>query len=250
MTEQEWLASNEPDPMLEYLRNRVTDRKLRLFICACCRMIWPVLVGESSFPPSNRPLLLDHQRRAFRNAEVHLETAEHYADRLVEPRSIVTAYVDALGLLLSRRPLEEPWAFALVAVLRATTAGRCFYGRQWEQIPPYDGCQCAVDAADYVLKVADWAGRPSNTPQIEISLIRDIFGNPFRPVKADATWLTPSVVALGQAIYDERAFGRLPELADALVVAGCDDNDILTHCRSDGPHVRGCWVVDLVLGKG
>jgi hypothetical protein len=81
------------------------------------------------------------------------------------------------------------------------------------------------------------------------AIIRDIFGNPFRPVTADATWLTPSVVALARTIYDERAFDRLTKLADALLAEGCDDRGILNHCRSEGPHVRGCWVVDLVLGK-
>jgi hypothetical protein len=80
-------------------------------------------------------------------------------------------------------------------------------------------------------------------------VVRCIFGNPFRPVSADPAWLTSTVVALARSIYDERAFDRLPILADALQDAGCDNPDILTHCRSVGPHVRGCWVVDLVLGK-
>ena len=77
----------------------------------------------------------------------------------------------------------------------------------------------------------------------------DIFGNPFRPVTADPRWLTSTAVALARAIYDERAFDRLPILADALEEAGCDNADVLAHCRGDGPHVRGCWAVDLVLGK-
>ena len=80
-------------------------------------------------------------------------------------------------------------------------------------------------------------------------VVRDIFGNPFRPVVADPRWLTPTVVALAAGIYADRAFDRLPVLADALMEAGCEDADILAHCRGDGPHVRGCWVVDLVLGK-
>jgi hypothetical protein len=74
--------------------------------------------------------------------------------------------------------------------------------------------------------------------------------NPFRPVTADPRWLTATAVALAQAIYEDRAFDRMPILADALEEAGGDDADLLAHCRSDGPHVRGCWAVDLVLGKG
>jgi hypothetical protein len=80
-------------------------------------------------------------------------------------------------------------------------------------------------------------------------LLHDIFGNPFRPVALDPAWLTSDVLALARGIYDERAFDRMPILADALQDAGCDSADVLGHCRSAGPHVRGCWVVDLLLGK-
>ncbi|MBL8798455.1 MAG: hypothetical protein JNM56_31460 [Planctomycetia bacterium] len=84
---------------------------------------------------------------------------------------------------------------------------------------------------------------------MQLRLLRDIFGNPFRPVAVEPTWLTSTVASLAQAIYDERAFDRLPILADALEDAGCDNADILNHCRQPGEHVRGCWCVDLVLGK-
>ena len=79
--------------------------------------------------------------------------------------------------------------------------------------------------------------------------LREVVGNPFRPVAFDPRWLTSTVVGLARGIYDERAFDRMPILADALEDAGCDDAHVLAHCRGDGPHVRGCWVVDLVLGK-
>jgi hypothetical protein len=80
-------------------------------------------------------------------------------------------------------------------------------------------------------------------------LLRDIFGNPFRPVSVEPSWLTSTVVALAEGIYQERAFDRLPILADALMDAGCDNADVLGHCRGDGPHVRGCWVVDMLTGR-
>ncbi|WP_020475697.1 hypothetical protein [Zavarzinella formosa] len=80
-------------------------------------------------------------------------------------------------------------------------------------------------------------------------IIRDIFGNPFRPIAFDTAWRTADVLGIAEGIYDDRAFGRLPILADALEDAGCDDPDILSHCRGPGPHARGCWVVDLALGK-
>ena len=80
-------------------------------------------------------------------------------------------------------------------------------------------------------------------------LFRDIFGNPFRPVAFDPSWRTSTAVALARQMYESRSFDRMPILADALEEAGCDEPSVLTHCRGDGPHVRGCWVVDLVLGK-
>jgi len=80
-------------------------------------------------------------------------------------------------------------------------------------------------------------------------LLRCVFGNPFRPVVVGRTWRSAAVMGLARGIYADRAFDRLPILADALEEAECDDADLLTHCRSDGPHVRGCWAVDLVLGK-
>lgn len=79
--------------------------------------------------------------------------------------------------------------------------------------------------------------------------LRDIVGNPFRPAAFDSRWRTADTVGLARGVYEDRAFDRLPILADALMDAGCEDEQIIDHCRSDGPHVRGCWVVDLVLDK-
>jgi hypothetical protein len=85
--------------------------------------------------------------------------------------------------------------------------------------------------------------------QAQAHLLRDIFGNPFRPVRVDPSSLTPTVTALAQTIYTDRTFDTMPILADALEEAGCTNDDILAHCRGGGEHVRGCWVMDLVLGK-
>src|SRR5262249_15547114 len=83
------------------------------------------------------------------------------------------------------------------------------------------------------------------------AILRDIIPKPLmrQRVRRDCSWLTSNVTGLAQAIYDERACARLPILADALEDAGCTTADILGHCRGGGEHVRGCWVVDLVLGK-
>ena len=85
----------------------------------------------------------------------------------------------------------------------------------------------------------------------QCAILRDIC-NPFHPVVLAKSWLAWNggmVRKIAQAIYDERAFERMPILADVLEDAGCDDADLLAHCRGPGPHARGCWVVDLLLGK-
>ena len=81
------------------------------------------------------------------------------------------------------------------------------------------------------------------------SLLRDIFGNPFRPVTVDPSWLTSTVVAVARQMYESRDFSPMPILADALQDSGCEEERVLGHCRGPGPHVRGCWVCDLILGK-
>ena len=83
----------------------------------------------------------------------------------------------------------------------------------------------------------------------ETALLRDLFGNPFHAITIKSRWLTSTVTSIAQGIYEERAYDRLPILADALENAGCTDHDIIQHCRHKGEHVRGCWVVDLILGE-
>jgi hypothetical protein len=82
-----------------------------------------------------------------------------------------------------------------------------------------------------------------------VGIVRDIFGNPFRPVTFNPSWRSSTVLTLAQSTYDEKAFDRLPILADALQDAGCDNDEILNHLRQPGEHCRGCWALDLVLGR-
>jgi hypothetical protein len=92
---------------------------------------------------------------------------------------------------------------------------------------------------------------PSLVPEAryQCRLLRCLFGNPFRPARFDPSWRTCEVVTLAEGVYADRAFDRLPILADALEDAGCDDGNMLAHLRTDPDHARGCWVVDLILGK-
>ena len=116
-----------------------------------------------------------------------------------------------------------------------------------------DGCPC--DAFEEVLSDAAWATQWANRGRREpplpgrADLLRDIFGNPFCPVTSDLSWLTSNVIDLAQGIYADHAFECMPILGDALEDAGCDNADILNHCRQPGEHVRGCFCLDLILNK-
>ncbi len=101
---------------------------------------------------------------------------------------------------------------------------------------------------DYAARIA-----ASAVADLELSnLLRCIVGNPFRTVPIEPAvlaWNDGTVPQIAAGIYDERAFDRLPVLADALLDAGCDDEELLDHCRSKEPHGRGCWAIDLLIGK-
>jgi hypothetical protein len=231
MTEAEWLACEDPQPMLEWLRNKASDRKLRLFAVACCRRI-----GHIS-------------DKRLRQA---VEIAERRADGLATDADLARIYRECDN---NNRYESEPVAFYLqLASLHLTShsgldvpdAGSAAY--VVEHVP--------IDASDAVSSAAareggEAAGRAKCTAEslAQAWLLRDIIGNHFHLFAADPSWLTPTVTSLAQAIYADRAFDRLPILADALEDAGCTNQDMLAHCRGGGEHVRGCWVVDLLTGR-
>jgi hypothetical protein len=138
---------------------------------------------------------------------------------------------------------------------------RVLEARLWEDFglrphgdePPYAPTDEVLGAIGQAL-FGTFLSRPPQNSRLPdaaqfAAFFRDIFGNPFRPVTFDSRWQTETVVVLATGIYTDCAFDRMPILADALEEAGCDNADILNHCRGEGPHVRGCWVVDMVLGK-
>jgi hypothetical protein len=225
MTEAEWLTKTDPKPMFELLGTKVSDRKLRLFGIACCRLSW------DSF--SDRQL-----RKA-------VELAEEYADGRLD-ESCRTA-IERSMLDIYEQELAEEKEFTPTPVLRILT----LLSRQKYDISEAIGCSSSV---------AYWAfgdDYETNYRPFEVELVaehtqfvRDIFGHQaFRPITIEPSWLTSTVVSLAQQIYVSRDFSSMPILADALQDVGCDNEDILNHCRQPGEHVRGCWCVDLVLGK-
>ena len=233
MTEQEWLACAEPALMLTAIAASGTERKLRLFNTLCCRAVWDRLCDQRS-------------REAVR-------VAEEFADGLATEEMLSSTAVQALAAYMEldravyeRRDeseLEPRLRVATAAYLAAMCGGRAVVGNTPITV------SFAVQHVESVSSVRTGCPWDAEATSDLLCILRDLFGNPFRPVNTDPVWLTSTVVALASGIYADRAFDRLPILADALQDAGCENTDILDHCRSEGPHVRGCWVVDLLLGK-
>ncbi len=213
MTEQEWLACGETTRMLAYLQGKASERKLRLFAVACCRRVWPLLSDKRG-------------RRA-------VEANEKYADQLIGTGSLQKIGYEA------KRAIRSASGTAIWAH-RAASLAIDSIGSS----PTLIGS--AILTADAARLAAHDAGAE---PIIQAQLIRCIFGNPFHSATVDPNWFTSTVTSLAQGIYEEHAFDRLPILADALEDAGCDNADILNHCRQPDEHIRGCWAVDLILGK-
>jgi hypothetical protein len=229
MTEPEWLSCTDPTPMIEFLADRLSARKARLWSCACVRRAWRFLTDPRS-------------RKA-------VQAAERFADGRIGARALWNAHCRADDVADES---EIEWMSI-----------------HWDDIQ-HAACWTASDdildmARSIAVVVAANVGLDPSSGIISLDLpeekqekaaqadlLRDLIGNPFRGVSVEPGWLGWDggiVVKLAQAIYEERAFERMPVLADALEEAGCTDTDILDHLRHPGPHARGCWALDLVLRK-
>jgi hypothetical protein len=229
MTEAEWLACTESSRVLDLLIGKGSERKFRLFACACVRRAWHLLADERS-------------RRA-------VETAERYADGL-ETEASLRAARDA-AYEVATWPMRE--------------------GRRTTSLAAQAAAFAAWNAADRAYNVrgfsvaasASWNAAAALSPDplgengaeraFQYRLLSDVLGNFGCPLpRLNPVWLVweaGTVPKLAAAIYEERAFDRLSILADALEEAGCDAAELLAHLRGPGPHVRGCWALDLLLRR-
>lgn len=237
MTEAEWLTSTDVRRLTKFLPQPLSRRKCVLAVCGygwrIVGYIPPVDVagylhqGEDG-ADGRAPLEVDMQ-----NLEARLNAGYRPLGRDNPPAAIRGGLLWSLVAASGERPYLGPSTCQAMCVAVADIRhpdGRCSHdprnhSRAWVQV---------FDAEATTL--AD--------------IVRDVFGNPFRPVSADHSWLTTTVVALAREIYETRDFGAMPILADALQDAGCEDDAILEHCRDEKViHVRGCWAVDLLLEK-
>lgn len=222
-TEGEWLSFSSESDFSDVWEIRrmwplVTERKCRLFAVACCRRIWQHI---------------PHER-----AKQLIGELERFAD------AQQTSCADWEQI---RKGYDWPGATSRTEELALSAAVSCYHDeekRLASSVSSYCRSAMASVAISDQQKIAATAELREHC-----NLVRELFGNPFRPVTFSPQWHTDTVRSLAQGMYESRDFSTMPILADALQDAGCDNDDILNHCRGPGPHVRGCWVVDLVLGK-
>lgn len=221
MTEAEWLTCEDPTKMLgfQYRQKNTTDRKYRLFAVACAR---DELDHASKIKKCfNFGMIEDYFMEMFWNPrdgyEVAILCAEAWADGR-EPQKYPSSNwfvgwkegIDGVSNIAFAALGHDPDGLVIV---REEIIAKTIQGYQ-------------IHPAHY---------------------LRDIF--PFQPVAFSHEWRTGTVIALASQMDAARDFSAMPILADALMDAGCDQEDILNHCRGPGPHVRGCFVVDLLLSK-
>ncbi len=215
MDSARWLSCDDPRKLLEWVRGKATDRKLRLFACAFWRLWWHALADEDGEEDLESTQLLDY--------------AEFWAEEGV------------------RRGPPLPGGF----------------GFGWHPLVAKN----AIDAANWTIReTAGFKARldcrrsdakdREQAAACQARLLKEIVGNPFQPMTITGDRLTPTVLSLARTAYDDRNLpagaldsNRLAILADALEDAGCSHPALLNHCRSGDEHVRGCWLLDLLLGR-
>ena len=226
MNDTRWESCTEPEEMLWYLHDLASDRLLRLFACASCRLIWPLV----STPDARKAV----------------EMSEHFADGLTTS--------EELRVIEMAAQRSRPSGVWLAAWAAAETANADpWQAAQWAPVWAAEAAgrlTLAVSADRSPLEVGDHAWHRER--QSQCAVLRDILGNPLKSLTmspAGKQWNRGNVASLARSIYEHGRFADLPQLADALEQAGCTDSKVLNHCRSANHHVRGCWVLDELLGK-
>jgi len=247
MTESEWLAGADPEAMVAFLRGKASDRKVRLFAVACCRRVWGSLEHEE-----------------FRDA---VQKAESFADGVADRDEMLKAHGKASAIFRTLHGRDNGPGAALTAS-GFPRSPKSFLERiadalddpWWEDefdkgdplapalVTSRHAARAAADLQGQRLGLGDSPATIAEHRQ-QAALVRCLFGNPFRQLPVSGTWLTAEVRDLAERIYADRSFDRLSGLADALAAAGCTNAELLEHCRSNQQHARGCWAVDLLLGR-
>jgi len=251
MTEQEWMhyfgnPSELFDSIPKELRKRC--RKVVLYVCACCQRV------RSLFPSEDFRAVIDW--------------GEEQADHLskvnttdLSGRVVLDMYtIDDLTFDWPEDTVDYclAWSARWLSVLiwadnddrNHTSIPNMIAQAVWLHQYGKPSLSSPTLSHSFARDYSELPAEVKAERDAQCFIMRDVFGNPFRPIVLDPHWLTPTVLALANQMYESRDVTMMPILADALQDAGCDNDDILNHCRDEKQvHVRGCWVVDLVLGK-
>ena len=245
MTESDWLSTDSPLRMFRYVRARLSARKLQLLACGCCRLF------DGMFS--------DDQRQA-------LAAVERHVDGLAEQDEYVAACAqfgrDHMGHLV-----PTPTGAVSVSTGVSPTAALAFALQSVISTPADDGLHRVLDWAAATASRSVGPGQHRTATQSAnrnmCEVFREIVGNPFlERATAGPEWsaaggraapwmlrVSETARGIARGVQAEQAFDRLPILADALEDDGCADAELLSHLRYHSHHLRGCWAVDLVLGK-
>jgi hypothetical protein len=220
MTEEQWLSEAVSEKLLNHVKGKLSERKLRLYAVACCRRVVDDGPGRAA-----------------------LEAAERFADDALPKKALTAAKKAYRGSVLSMS--------YVCSVAGRSCWGAVRFAARFAVEHVAHGPIWAAAAISDRLDVCEQLR--ASEKRVQADLMRDVAGNLFRPVALDPAWLTwrdATIVKLAQTIYADRAFERLGILADALEEAGCHDAVLLGHCRGNGLHAKGCWAVDALVGKG
>jgi hypothetical protein len=258
MNSVEWANCRSPERILNGIRGRESRRKLRLFTVACCRRFWAILTDERS-----RLALEAIENHVDGEAsDIQLQEASEAAELAFQSQRL-RVLTSLVGPDLANQAIKEPGG--LFRLIDTQTARNAHDAADSDSASMAASAAWSATASDLELQSAGYslidsaigtanqaAAAASDTTNEEFKqaeLLHDIIGDPFRVIILDRQIVTPAVIAMSKQMYDSRDFGSMPTLANALEAVGCHDVSILDHCRSASPHVRGCWVVDLILGK-
>jgi hypothetical protein len=238
VTEAEWLVCESPLAPLAFVAARASDRKRRLFLCACCAR---VLEGT----PTHRRFFRGYYPDCFLKLERALSVVEQFAEGFLGSDALAEARRDAEDSVYVPPSIDYGGGSGLDYEAAAVVAAAAEHPVA-EDVTA--ACWRATDSQS-ARTPGGGGSRRTEEARWQAMVFRDVFGNPFRPIAFSPQWRTGHTVGMASQMYEERDFGAMPILADALEEAGCVEAGILAHCREPGVHVRGCWVVDLVLGK-
>jgi hypothetical protein len=248
MTESEWLSAKKPRPCEEIAREFGDARKLRLLMVGYLEPLQEVFSAGAKGVFLMLREWAEGERKAIEDRPWSAPDGPlgDYMER--SPKGLAS---DAVGWVVHHGSKIDPHRTYDIAMPAADVMDRAAQALVLNRVgksPP----KVSITHPSFQAWSQAWQSELQALQAKQADLMRCVYGNPYRPVAIAPEWprwKDGTVRNIAQDIYDERAFDRLPILADALEEAGCANRDVLNHCRSDAAHARGCWVVDLILNK-